>query len=243
MIIYPAIDIKDGRCVRLQQGKETEVTVYDEDPVRAALRWQKKGADIVHVVDLDGAFRGVPKNAETVRKIVQALDIPVQFGGGVRTFDAVRDLIETGVGHVVLGTVALMESTIFHRAVEEYGERIVVGLDGHHGTVSVEGWTKDTGEDIVEVGKAMVDAGVARIIYTDIARDGMLFGPNIEATRALARAVRIPVTASGGVSSLDDIRALKTLEADGVEGVIIGKALYEKTFTLEEALKVAGDAG
>ena len=243
MIIYPAIDIKDGRCVRLQQGKESEVTVYDEDPIRTALRWQKKGADIVHVVDLDGAFRGVPKNAEAVRKIVQALDIPVQFGGGVRTFETIRDLIEAGVGNVVLGTIALRESKIFHRAVEEYGERIVVGLDARHGTVSVEGWTKDTGEDIVEVGKAMVDAGVARIIYTDIARDGMLFGPNIEATRALVRAVRIPVTASGGVSSLDDIRALMALEADGVEGVIIGKALYEKTFTLEEALKVAADAG
>ena len=243
MIIYPAIDIKDGRCVRLQQGKETEVTIYDEDPIRTALRWQKKGADIVHVVDLDGAFRGVPKNAETVHKIVQALDIPVQFGGGVRTFETIRDLIEAGVGNVVLGTIALRESTIFYRAVEEYGERIVVGLDARHGTVSVEGWTKDTGEDIVEVGEAMVEAGVARIIYTDIARDGMLFGPNIEATRALARAVKIPVTASGGVASLDDIRALKALEADGVEGVIIGKALYEKTFTLEEALKAAGDAG
>jgi phosphoribosylformimino-5-aminoimidazole carboxamide ribotide isomerase len=243
MIIYPAIDIKDGKCVRLLQGLADEVTVYDDNPVRMALRWQKHGADIVHVVDLDGAFHGMPKNLETVRKIVQELDVPVQFGGGVRGIEAIQRLIDMGVGQVVLGTVAVTEPKVFHRALEMFGERIVVGLDGRQGKVAVEGWTKDTGQDVVEAGKALAELGVARIIYTDIARDGMQVGPNIEATRALALAAGIPVTASGGVSSLDDIKALKALEADGVEGVIVGKALYEKNFTLEEAIKEAEGVG
>jgi phosphoribosylformimino-5-aminoimidazole carboxamide ribotide isomerase len=243
MIIYPAIDIKDGKCVRLLQGRAEDVTVYDDNPVRMALRWQKHGADFVHVVDLDGAFQGLPKNLETVRKIVQALDIPVQFGGGVRGIEAVQRLVEMGVGQVVLGTIAVTEPTVFHRALEMFGERIVVGLDGREGQVAVEGWTKDTGQDVVETGRTLAGLGVARIIYTDISRDGMQVGPNIEATRALARAAGIPVTASGGVAALSDITALKALEADGVEGVIVGKALYEKAFTLEEAMKAAGDAG
>lgn len=243
MIIYPAIDIKDGKCVRLLQGQADEVTVYDDNPVRIALRWQKHGADIVHVIDLDGAFHGMPKNLETVRKIVQALDVPVQFGGGVRSIEATQRLVEMGVGQVVLGTVAVTEPKVFHRALEMFGERIVVGLDGRQGKVAVEGWTKDTGQDVVEAGKNLAGLGVARIIYTDIARDGMQVGPNIEATRALARAVGIPVTASGGVATLADITALKALEPDGVEGVIVGKALYEKVFTLEEAMEAGRDVG
>ncbi len=243
MIIYPAIDIKDGQCVRLRQGNANEVTVYDDNPVRAALRWQKHGADIIHLVDLDGAFHGMPKNAETVRKIVQTLDIPVQFGGGVRSIETIQKLVEMGVAQIVLGTVVVMEPKVFHRALEMFGERIVVGLDGRQGTVAVEGWTKDTGQDIVSAGKDLVELGVSRIIYTDIARDGMRVGPNIEATRALAQAVDIPITASGGVGKLDDIRTLRDLAADGVEGVIVGKALYEKEFTLEEAMKAAADAG
>jgi phosphoribosylformimino-5-aminoimidazole carboxamide ribotide isomerase len=243
MIIYPAIDIKDGKCVRLLQGRADDVTVYDDNPVRMALRWQKHGADIVHVVDLDGAWHGMPKNLETVRKIVQELDIPVQFGGGVRGIEAVQRLLDMGVGQVVLGTVAVTEPKIFHRALEMFGERIVVGLDGRQGKVAVEGWTKETGHEIVETGQALAELGVARIIYTDIARDGMQVGPNLETTRALARATAIPVTASGGVATLNDITALKELEADGVEGVIVGKALYEKAFTLEDAIKAAADAG
>jgi phosphoribosylformimino-5-aminoimidazole carboxamide ribotide isomerase len=243
MIIYPAIDIKDGKCVRLLQGRAEDVTVYDDNPVRMALRWQKHGADIVHVVDLDGAFHGLPKNLETVAKIVQALDVPVQFGGGVRGIEAVQRLVEMGVGQVVLGTIAVTEPKVFHRALEMFGERIVVGLDGRQGKVAVEGWTKDTEQDVVETGRALAELGVSRIIYTDIARDGMQVGPNIEATRALARAAGIPVTASGGVAALSDITALKELEADGVEGVIVGKALYEKVFTLEEAIKAASNAG
>jgi phosphoribosylformimino-5-aminoimidazole carboxamide ribotide isomerase len=243
VIIYPAIDIKDGKCVRLLQGRADDVTIYDDNPVRMALRWQKHGADIVHVVDLDGAWHGMPKNLETVRKIVQELDVPVQFGGGVRGIEAVQRLLDMGVGQVVLGTVAVTEPKVFHRALEMFGERIVVGLDGRQGKVAVEGWTKETGQDIVETGQALAELGVARIIYTDIARDGMQVGPNLETTRALARAAGIPVTASGGVATLNDITALKVLEADGVEGVIVGKALYEKAFTLQEAIKAAADAG
>ncbi|MFA5866528.1 MAG: 1-(5-phosphoribosyl)-5-[(5-phosphoribosylamino)methylideneamino]imidazole-4-carboxamide isomerase [Actinomycetota bacterium] len=243
MIIYPAIDIKDGKCVRLLQGQADKVTVYDDNPVRMALRWQKHGADIIHVVDLDGAFQGLPKNLETVRKIVQELDIPVQFGGGVRGIEAIQRLLDMGVGQVVLGTIAITEPTVFHRALEMFGERIVVGLDGRQGKVAVEGWTKDTGQNIIEAGRKLAELGVSRIIYTDIARDGMQVGPNVQATRSLARAVGVPVTASGGIATLDDIRALKAIESEGVEGVIVGKALYEKAFTLEEAIKAAGDAG
>lgn len=243
MIIYPAIDIKDGKCVRLLQGKADEVTVYDENPVRMALRWQKHGADIIHVVDLDGAFHGMPKNIEAVREIVQTVDVPIQFGGGVRGIEAIQRLVELGVGQVVLGTIAMTEPSIFHRALEMFGERIVVGLDGREGKVAIEGWTKDTDRDIIPAGKTLAELGVARIIYTDIARDGMRVGPNVEATRNLAIAAGIPITASGGVATLDDIRALRAVEADGVEGVIIGKALYEKAFTLEQAIKEANGAG
>lgn len=239
MIIYPAIDIKDGKCVRLLQGLESEVTVYDDDPVEMALRWQNQGAEIVHVVDLDGAFQGRPKNLDVVRKIVQTLDIPVQFGGGVRTIEAVQDLVEMGVGQVILGTVAVTVPVVFHRILELFGERIVVGLDGRAGKVAVEGWTRETGDDIIETARQLAELGVGRIVYTDVARDGMQTGPNIEATLELARAAGIPVTASGGVSTLADILAIKAIEPDGVEGVIVGKALYEKNFTLAEAMQAA----
>lgn len=239
MIIYPAIDIKDGRCVRLLQGKEDQVTIYDEDPVAVALKWQQEGAEFVHVVDLDGAFQGKPKNADVVTKIVQVLDIPVQFGGGVRTIEAIKELIESGVGQVVLGTIAVTEPAIFERALEMFDDRIVVGLDGQRGNVAVEGWTQDTGEDIVATGRKLAELGVHRLIYTDISRDGMQVGPNFEATKMLAQAAGIPITASGGVAGLDDIRLLKQLEPDGVEGVIVGKALYEHNFTLREAIEAA----
>jgi phosphoribosylformimino-5-aminoimidazole carboxamide ribotide isomerase len=239
MIIYPAIDIKDGKCVRLLQGLEDKVTVYGNDPVAMALKWQKHGAEIIHVVDLDGAFQGKPKNAETVRRIVQALDIPVQFGGGVRNIESIVDLVEMGVGQIVLGTVAITEPSMFERSLELFGDRIVVGLDGRSGKVAIQGWTKDTGEDVIQTGRKLADMGVRRIIYTDISRDGMQTGPNLAATRALAKAAGIPVTASGGVSTLKDIMALKEAEAEGIEGVIVGKALYEKSFSLEEALKAA----
>lgn len=239
MIIYPAVDIKDGNCVRLLQGEESAVTVYDSDPVAMAMRWQKHGAEFVHVVDLDGAFRGKPKNLEKVRKIVQTLDVPVQFGGGVRTFEAVKELIEMGVGQVVLGTIAVTEPVLFHRILEVYGERIVVGLDGRGGKVAVEGWTRETGDDIIETAQELAELGVGRIIYTDVARDGMQTGPNVAATGELARAAGIPITASGGVSTIDDITAIKALEPDGVEGIIIGKALYEKNFNLEAAIQAA----
>ncbi len=239
MIIYPAIDIKDGRCVRLLQGKEDQVTIYDEDPVAVALTWQKQGAEFVHVIDLDGAWRGKPANADVVAKIVQVLDVPVQFGGGVRTIEAIKELIESGVGQVVLGTIAVTEPALFQRALEMFDDRIVVGLDGRQGNVAIEGWTKDTGEDVVATGRRLADLGVHRLIYTDITRDGTQVGPNIEATGSLARAAGIPITASGGVGSLEDIRNLKALAPDGVEGVIVGKALYERAFSLQDAIEAA----
>ncbi len=243
MIIYPAIDIKDGQCVRLAQGKEDQVKVYDSDPVKMAAKWQEDGAEILHIIDLDGAIKGTPKNLDTVKKIAQAVDIPVQFGGGVRKIETLKDIIEAGVAQVVLGTAVISDVTFVGVALRLFGERIVIGLDASNGKIAIEGWKKVTDKDVIELARSMEDLGASRIVYTDISKDGMLVGPNIDDTKRLAEAIDVPVIASGGVSSLDDIRSVKTLEAAGVEGVIIGKALYEQAFTLEDALEVGRSAG
>lgn len=243
MIIYPAIDIKNGKCVRLLQGDASKVTVYDQDPAAVAKRWQEQGAEIIHIVDLDGAFEGTPKNLEAVKRITQAVDIPVQFGGGVRTIDTMQRVFEAEVALVVLGTAVVLDKRLMKSALANFGERIVAGIDAKDGMVAIKGWTETTGEDVIELAEEMEDMGVSRIIYTDISKDGMMVGPNVNAVQALAESVDVPVIASGGVSSLDDIRALKDIEVFGVEGVIVGKALYEKSFTLEEAMEAAGIAG
>lgn len=243
MVIYPAIDIKDGQCVRLRQGKAEQVTVYEADPVKMALKWQQEGAEIIHVVDLDGAFGGLVKNLKTIERISQSVDVPIQFGGGVRQIDTMKILFGAGVSQIVIGTAAVDDISLVRAALDLFGGRVVIGIDARDGKVAVEGWKKVTKKDVVSLALEMEEMGASMIVYTDISKDGMLVGPNIEATQKLARAVDVPVIASGGVSKLEDLRELKKLEPDGVEGVIVGKALYENTFTLAQAMEAVSDAG
>lgn len=239
MIVYPAIDIKDGRGVRLFQGKETQVTVFARDPVLVAQKWQKDGAQIIHVVDLDGAFQGRPRNLEVVRRIIEQVDIPIQFGGGVREVGVLKELFDAGCAQVVLGTTVVEDPGFLKRALGMYGSRLLVGLDARDGKIAVEGWKKTTDRTVLDVAQEVQELGVCRLVYTDIERDGAMVGPNVDAVRALAEAIPIPIIASGGISSLEHIGALKGLESLGVEGVIVGRALYEKRFTLGQAIKEA----
>lgn len=242
MIVYPAIDIKDGLCVRLLQGREDEVTVFARDPALMAQKWQKEGAEMLHVIDLDGAFKGRPQNTEALKRIIQAVDIPIEFGGGVRDIGVLTALFKMGVAQVVLGTTVITDVAFVSKAVELYGSRVLVGIDARGGKVAIQGWREVTGVDALEVAKEVEDMGISRIVYTDIERDGALVGPNIEGIRTLAEAIRVPVIASGGVSTLENIKALRALEPLGVEGIVIGKALYVKAFTLRQAIEVASGA-
>jgi phosphoribosylformimino-5-aminoimidazole carboxamide ribotide isomerase len=219
------------------------VTVYETDPVKVALRWQKEGAEIIHIVDLDGAFGGLVKNLRTVEKIAQSVDVPIQFGGGVRQIDTMKELFNAGVSQIVVGTAVVDDTSLVKAALDLFGGRIVIGIDARDGKVAVEGWNKVTKKDVVSLALEMEVMGASLIVYTDISKDGMLVGPNIEGTRKLAEAVDVPVIASGGVSALKDLIEIKKLEPYGVEGVIIGKALYENAFTLKQALEAVADAG
>lgn len=239
MIIFPAIDILGGKCVRLTEGRYDQETVFADNPVDMALRWVKEGAEYLHLVDLDGAKAGKPVNLAIVKEIVQTVDIPVQLGGGIRTLDSIAEILEAGVARVILGSVAVKQPELVKEACRRFGEKIVVGIDARDGQAAVEGWGVSGGIGSEELAVKMAAVGVARIIFTDIARDGMLSGVNIEATRSLARKAGIPVIASGGVRGLEDITALKEAEADGVEGVIIGKAIYTGGVELAAALRLA----
>lgn len=238
MQIIPAIDLRNGQCVRLMQGRRAEATVYDGDPVEIARGFAEAGAPMLHVVDLDGAFaeRGSP-NRKVARRIIEALEIPVQFGGGLREISDVRELIESGAARVVVGTLVLESEERLTRLVELFGARVAVGIDARGGRVVTRGWEKQEDVTAVELAARVAALGVSRIIYTDVARDGTLEGVNAEQTCAVARASGLPVTASGGVSSLADIERLKTACHARIDSVIVGKALYEKRFTLEEALR------
>jgi phosphoribosylformimino-5-aminoimidazole carboxamide ribotide isomerase len=241
MIILPAIDLKDGCCVRLTQGEKDRVKIYDQDPVATAERFVEAGAEMIHLVDLDGAFSGGPsKNLEIVGKIVKAIKIPVEFGGGVRDEAAVRRLIELGIERVIIGTMAVESPETLSRLAASYRSHLAVGIDARGGRGATRGWEHQADIEASELAIRVRDLGIERIIYTDIAQDGMLSGPNIEMTRKLARVGGLKVTASGGVGSLDDIAGLKEVEPDGVDSCIIGKALYERKFTLQEAIRVAG---
>jgi phosphoribosylformimino-5-aminoimidazole carboxamide ribotide isomerase len=242
VIVIPAIDLSDGRCVRLAQGDMQRKTVYSDDPVEMALRWADGGAQLIHVVDLDGAVSGRRANAEAIAAICGATDVPVELGGGIRTLDDVRDVLSLGARHAILGTVALRDPETLTAALAEFGEAIVVGIDARDGRVAVQGWTEDTGILAVDLAQRIEALGVRRIIFTDIATDGVLTGPNLEAMRAMAEATSVDITASGGVSSLEDIRALAALEPLGVTGCIVGRALYEGEFGLPEAIE-AGKQG
>lgn len=240
MQIIPAIDLKNGHCVRLTQGSKAEVTVYDENPVAVARSFAAAGAEWIHVVDLDGAFQGgESRNREVLEKIVAAVEVPVEFGGGIRSREEVQHLCDLGVQRVVLGTVAAESPAHLREFVNRFSSKICVGIDARDGHVMTRGWETATRVMAVELARVVANCGVERIVYTDIARDGMLSGPNIEQTLAVARAANVRVTASGGVSSLDDIKRLRDLGERLLDSVIVGKALYEGKFKLEEALRIA----
>ncbi len=237
MLLIPAIDLKDGQCVRLRQGRMDESTVFSDDPVAVAKRWVDEGAQRLHVVDLDGAIKGQPTNLKVVEKIIAAVKVPVQVGGGVRDEETVQRLLDAGVHFVIVGTKAVNTPHFLHDLCLEYPRRILVSIDAKDGRVAVNGWSKLSGHDAVETAIHCERDGCEAIIYTDIARDGMMKGFNVEATRALARSVKTPVFASGGISGLKDLKALKQLASDGVAGCIVGRALYEGTLKLKDALK------
>jgi phosphoribosylformimino-5-aminoimidazole carboxamide ribotide isomerase len=236
MLVIPAIDLKEGRCVRLEQGLMERDTVYSDDPAAQARSWQEQGGELLHIVDLDGAFAGVPRNREAIAAIVRAIDIPTELGGGIRDLATIEAYLKLGVGRVILGTVAKENPQLVDEACRLFPGRIVVGIDARDGLVAVRGWADVTEKKASDLAKEMEGFGVSVIIYTDIARDGMLQGPNLEATRLLAESISIPVIASGGVSSLRDIENLMAIEDYGVVGVITGKAIYTGALDLREAV-------
>ncbi len=236
MIIYPAIDIKDGKCVRLVQGRFSDVTVYSDNPVDMALKWEKLGAQYLHTVDLDGARDGEPRNIATISEIAVKLGIPVQVGGGIRTIETIEIVLSKGIQRVILGTSAVKNPELVKKALKDFGDSIVIGIDAMNGMVAIEGWEKASEFTAVEFAKRMEDLGAKTIIYTDISRDGMLKGPNLKAMEEMVKAVNIDVIASGGVGKLEDIKNLKDI---GMPGVIVGKALYTGDVDLAEALKIA----
>jgi phosphoribosylformimino-5-aminoimidazole carboxamide ribotide isomerase len=236
MLVIHAIDLKEGRCVRLEQGLMDKDTVYSEDPAAQARSWQEQGGELLHLVDLDGAFAGVPKNRAAIEAIVAAIGIPTELGGGIRDLVTIEAYLALGIGRVILGTVAKENPALVAEACQLFPGRIVVGIDAKDGLVAVRGWADVTAKRATELAQEMEGLGVAAIIYTDIARDGMLQGPNLEATRRLAESLTIPVIASGGVSSLRDIENLMAIEAAGVTGVITGKAIYTGALDLRQAV-------
>lgn len=241
MLIFPAIDLKEGKAVRLLQGRMEEATVYAENPRPVAEQFASQGAEYLHVVDLNGALAGRPVNDEAIREIVRAVPLKVQVGGGIRSLERIGELLKLGVNRVILGTVAVKDPALVEEAVRRYGEQVIVGIDAKDGRVAVQGWAESTELSAEELGLAMKSIGVRRIVFTDIARDGMLLGPNIESTVQLAQVTGLNLIASGGVSGLNDLRRLAEERTGGVaiEGAIIGKALYAGAFTLQEALEVA----
>lgn len=240
MLVIPAIDLKDGVCVRLVQGRADHSTVVAADPVETALRWQEAGARLLHVVDLDGAFAGKPRHLSIVAEVARALHIPVQVGGGVRSMQGIGALLEAGVQRVILGTVAVEEPALVREAAQEFGERILVGIDARNGMVSVRGWVEDSSVTAVSLAERVRDAGVRQIVFTDIARDGMLTGPNIPSLARMAAIPGLSVIASGGVSSVADLLAIQ--EIGGVWGAIVGKALYSGHVDLSKAIQAVQTA-
>ncbi|MBM3358321.1 MAG: 1-(5-phosphoribosyl)-5-[(5-phosphoribosylamino)methylideneamino]imidazole-4-carboxamide isomerase [Betaproteobacteria bacterium] len=241
MLIIPAIDLKDGKCVRLQQGAMETATVFSDDPAAMAERWLKHGARRLHVVDLNGAAAGRPKNEGAIRAIATAVGgkIPVQLGGGVRDLDTIEQLLDSGISYVIVGTAAVKTPGFLHDACTAFAGHILVALDAKDGKVAVDGWSKMTGHQVADLAKKFQDYGVEAIIYTDIGRDGMLTGINIEATVALARVLTVPVIASGGITGLEDIKALCEVEREGIVAAITGRAVYEGKLDFAAAQKLA----
>jgi len=245
MLIIPALDIKDGHCVRLKQGKMSETTVFSEDPVGMAKHWQAEGARRLHLIDLNGAAAGKPKNEPVIRAILKGLggSVPVQLGGGIRDLDTIERYLDLGVSFVIIGTAAVKNPGFLQDACTAFSGHVIVGLDARDGKVAVEGWSKMTGHDVVDLARKFQDYGVEAIIYTDIGRDGMLTGVNIDATRKLAHELRVPVIASGGLTSLADIQALCAVEGEGISGVVTGRAIYQGTLDFRKAQAEADKLG
>lgn len=245
MLLIPAIDLKDGHCVRLQQGDMALATTFSEDPGAMARTWLERGARRLHLVDLNGAFAGKPQNLAAIKSILKAVgdEIPVQLGGGIRDLDTVEKYIDAGIRYVIIGTAAVKNPGFLKDACTAFGGHVIVGLDAKDGKVATDGWSKLTGHEVIDLARKFEDYGADSVIYTDIGRDGMLSGINIEATVKLAQALSIPVIASGGLSNLDDIRNLCAVEDEGIEGVICGRAIYSGDLDFAKAQELADELG
>ena len=243
MIVIPAIDIRNGRCVRLFQGREDRETVYGDDPAAMALRWKAEGARVVHVVDLDGAFAGEPRNLRAVREIVEKAALPVEFGGGLRSIDSVRKVFRLGVARAILGTAAIRDRGLLRAAAAEFPGKIFVGLDARNGVVTVEGWKTDSGVRALDQLAEVEKDGAAGAIYTDVATDGALSGPDFAAVERIYAAARVPVIASGGVGTAEHVRRLAAIGRGGLYGAIVGTALYDGVLTLADAIAAASEGG
>ena len=243
MLLIPAIDLKDGQCVRLRQGLMEDATVFSDKPVDMAVHWVAQGARRLHLVDLNGAFAGKPQNLGAIKDILAAVsdDVPVQLGGGIRDLDTIEKYLDLGLSYVIIGTAAINNPQFLRDACDAFPNQIIVGLDAKDGMVATDGWAKVTKYHVTEMGQRFADYGVNSIIYTDIGRDGMLSGVNIEATVKLAEAVSVPVIASGGLTNLDDIRALCEVESSGVEGAVTGRAIYEGAIDFKQAQDLADE--
>ncbi len=241
MKIIPAVDIKGGKCVRLVQGKADQETVYSDDPVAMACHWDEQNARLIHVVDLDGAFDGVPVNADLIRDIIYNSSVDIQVGGGIRNLKTIETYVHAGAYRVILGTIAQKDPEFVREACKEFPEKIMVGIDARDGKVAIQGWVEVSDQKAETLAKLLEPMGVAGFIFTDISRDGMMQGPNIDSIRNFASSVNTPVIASGGVSQLEDLSNLLTLKGEGVEGVIVGKALYDKSIDFKSAQKLVDD--
>ena len=241
MIIFPAIDLRGGKCVRLFKGDFSRETIFSDNPSAVAVKWQEMGAQYLHVVDLDGALHGETKNRTAIRSILGAVHIPVELGGGLRSMESIEGALSAGIQRVILGSAAVEDPSLVKEACQRFGDRIVVAIDARDGIVATQGWESSGGVSALDFAKQMADYGVKTAIYTDISRDGTLSGLNLEGTIALAKASGLSVVASGGVNSLEDIRAVKAHEADGIEGVIVGQAIYSGRLDLKKALRIAAE--
>ncbi|MBN1621663.1 MAG: 1-(5-phosphoribosyl)-5-[(5-phosphoribosylamino)methylideneamino]imidazole-4-carboxamide isomerase [Endomicrobiales bacterium] len=237
MLVIPAIDIRAGNCVMLTQGKIEDETIYSKDPVFIAKLWQAKGAKRLHVVDLDGAFQGAPKNIEILKKIRESVSIPIQFGGGVRSLENIEKLIGLGINYVILGTIAVYNPDLLRKAFSRYNSKIIIALDVRDNIISIGGWKETTTVNACDFVKDLTSMGIKEAIFTDIKKDGTLQGPNIKALREIAKCGKLKIIASGGISNIKDVKEVKKLESIGISGVIIGKALYTDDIKLEEAIK------